>query len=460
MTGLPRGTFLVRGEWVITVGPLGVLRDAAVHLVDGEIRAVGSWADLRSANPDATVVGDGTGIVAPGFVNAHTHLSEALATGMGSELRLAQWGEHIVGPLGEVLTIEDAREGTTLRSVELLLSGVTTVNDMFVHGNPNEYASLGVVAGLQASGLRGVVSFGAEDLPGGPGTEPWASVDRILEEQYALEAAAADSELVSFRYGVGTLLGQSDELLRAGTTECHTRGWAVHTHLHETREELASSLDRWGRRTAEHADDIGMLDVPLIAGHAVWVTADDIALLAHRGVAVAHNPIANMILGSGVAPVLALRAAGIPVGIGTDGAASNDSQNMIEAVKMAALLQKVHAIDPSVIDAATVLEMATLGGARALGMDAIVGSLEPGKRADVVLYEGSVEVAVIHDPVAQLVYGASPRAVSDVFVDGRRLVADHRCVSVDETAQLGRVRPLVEHIARDSTLGRDGGSLR
>ena len=460
MTGLPRGTFLVRGEWVITVGPLGVLRDAAVHLVDGEIRAVGSWADLRSANPDATVVGDGTGIVAPGFVNAHTHLSEALATGMGSELRLAQWGEHIVGPLGEVLTIEDAREGTALRSVELLLSGVTTVNDMFVHGNPNEYASLGVVAGLQASGLRGVVSFGAEDLPGGPGTEPWASVDRILEEQYALEAAAADSELVSFRYGVGTLLGQSDELLRAGTTECHTRGWAVHTHLHETREELASSLDRWGRRTAEHADDIGMLDVPLIAGHAVWVTADDIALLAHRGVAVAHNPIANMILGSGVAPVLALRAAGIPVGIGTDGAASNDSQNMIEAVKMAALLQKVHAIDPSVIDAATVLEMATLGGARALGMDAIVGSLEPGKRADVVLYEGSVEVAVIHDPVAQLVYGASPRAVSDVFVDGRRLVADHRCVSVDETAQLGRVRPLVEHIARDSTLGRDGWSLR
>ncbi len=460
MTGLPRGTFLVRGEWVITVGPLGVLRDAAVHLVDGEIRAVGSWADLRSANPDATVVGDGTGIVAPGFVNAHTHLSEALATGMGSELRLAQWGEHIVGPLGEVLTIEDAREGTALRSVELLLSGVTTVNDMFVHGNPNEYASLGVVAGLQASGLRGVVSFGAEDLPGGPGTEPWASVDRILEEQYALEAAAADSELVSFRYGVGTLLGQSDELLRAGTTECHTRGWAVHTHLHETREELASSLDRWGRRTAEHADDIGMLGVPLIAGHAVWVTADDIALLAHRGVAVAHNPIANMILGSGVAPVLALRAAGIPVGIGTDGAASNDSQNMIEAVKMAALLQKVHAIDPSVIDAATVLEMATLGGARALGMDAIVGSLEPGKRADVVLYEGSVEVAVIHDPVAQLVYGASPRAVSDVFVDGRRLVADHRCVSVDETAQLGRVRPLVEHIARDSTLGRDGWSLR
>ncbi|MEQ1736160.1 MAG: amidohydrolase [Rhodoglobus sp.] len=455
-----RGDYLVRGEWVLTAGPRGVLRDAAVHIVDGQIRAVGAWTELRVAHPEANVVGDGTGIVAPGFVNTHTHLSEALATGMGSELRLAQWGEHIVGPLGEVLTIEDAREGTALRSIEMLLSGVTTVNDMFVHGNPHEHASVGVVAGLEASGLRGVVSFGAEDLPGGPGTPPWASVDRILEEQYALEAAALASELVSFRYGVGTLLGQSDALLEAGTAECHARDWAVHTHLHETREELTSSVERWGRRTAEHADDLGMLGRPLIAGHAVWVTDADIALLAARGTAVAHNPIANMILGSGVAPILALLAAGIPVGIGTDGAASNDSQNMLEAVKMAALLQKVHSIDPSVIDASTVFEMATMGGARALGLDSVIGSLEPGKAADVVLYQGSVEVSVIHDPIGQLVYGASPRAVSDVFVDGRRLVADHRCVSVDESAQLERVRALVEHIARDSTLGRDGWSLR
>ncbi len=460
MTAVGRGEFLVRGEWVITSGPLGVLRDAAVHVRDGAILAVGAWADLSATAPDATVVGDGTGIVAPGFVNTHTHLSEALATGMGSELRLAQWGEHIVGPLGEVLTIEDAREGTALRSIELLLSGVTTVNDMFVHGNPHEHASVGVVAGLEASGLRGVVSFGAEDLPGGPGTPPWATVDRILEEQYALESAAAASELVSFRYGVGTLLGQSDALLEAGTAECHARGWAVHTHLHETREELESSAERWGRRTAEHADALGMLGVPLIAGHAVWVTEADIALLADRGTAVAHNPIANMILGSGVAPIGALRAAGIAVGIGTDGAASNDSQNMLEAVKMAALLQKVHAINPAVIDAATVLEMATIGGARALGLDSLVGSLEPGKRADVVLYQDSVEVAVIHDPVGQLVYGASPRAVSDVFVDGRRVVEDHRCVTVDERAQVRLVRPLIEHIARDSTLGSQGWSLR
>lgn len=458
--GSDRREFLVRGEWVLTMGPAGDVRDGAVHVSDGAIRSVGTWSDLSAIVPAATVIGDGTGIVTPGFVNTHTHLSEALATGMGSELRLFQWGEHIVGPLGEVLTVEDAREGTALRSIELLLSGVTTVNDMFVHGNPREFASVGVVAGLELAGLRGVVSFGAEDLPGGPGTPPWTSVERIIDEHLALEAATRDAELVSFRYGVGTLLGQSDELLRAGVDACRDKGWGVHTHLHETREELAASADRWGRRTAEHADAIGMLSVPMIAGHAVWMLDSDIDLLVRRGTGVAHNPVANMILGSGVAPIRALLAAGIPVGIGTDGAASNDSQNMLEAIKMAALLQKVHALDPGVIDASTVLEMATIGGARALGMDSIIGSLEPGKRADVVLFQGSVEVAVRHDPAAQLVYGASPRAVSDVLVDGRRIVANHRCATVDEAEQIERVRPLVDHVARDSTLGAAGWSKR
>lgn len=458
--GLARGEFLVRGAWVLTMSSSGVLRDAAVHIRDGAIESVGSFTDLHRANPDATVVGDGTGIVTPGFVNTHTHLSEALATGMGSELRLFQWGEHIVGPLGEVLTSEDAREGTALRSIELLLSGVTTVNDMFVHGNPSEQASLGVVDGLVTSGLRGVVSFGAEDLPGGPGSQPWASVERILDEQYALESAAQATELVSFRYGVGTLLGQSDALLDVGTAACHDRGWAVHTHLHETREELAASDERWGQRTAEHAESIGLLARPLIAGHAVWVTDSDIELLVRRSTSVAHNPIANMILGSGVAPIPRLIEAGIPVGIGTDGAASNDSQNMLEAIKFAALLQKVSSLDPAAMTADTALELATIGGARALGMDHLIGSLDGGKRADVVLFQGSVEVAVIHDPAGQLVYGGSPRAVSDVFVDGRRVVEDHRCVTVDETEQSVRVRPLIDHIAHDSTLSRDGWSRR
>jgi cytosine/adenosine deaminase-related metal-dependent hydrolase len=435
---------------VLTQGAAGELRDAAVAIEGGTIAAVRSFSELRTKHPDAEVVGDGTGVVTPGFVNAHTHLSEALATGIGSELRLEQWGAEIVGPLGAVLTEEDAREGTRLRAVELLLSGVTTVNDMFVHYNPDAMASLGVVQGLREAGLRGVVSFGAEDVTG------WAGVDRILAEHDALAEAAGD--LVSFRYGIGTLLGQTDELLADGIAHAAERGWAVHTHLHETREELATSLERWGERPIAHADRLGLLDLPVIAGHAVWVDEPEIGLLSERGVAVAHKPVANAILGSGVAPVSRMLAAGIPLGIGTDGAASNDSQNMLEAIKWASLMQKAHHLDAAIIDARAVLELATIGGARAFGIDERVGSLEPGKAADLVLFQDAVDVGVLHDPAGQVVYGASPRAVADVFVDGRRVVRDHRCLTVDEAEQVERCRPLVARIARDAGFAASGVS--
>jgi cytosine/adenosine deaminase-related metal-dependent hydrolase len=441
---------LVRGAWVLTQGPDGELRDAAVAIDDGAITAVGAFSQLRQQHPDAEVIGDGTGVVTPGFVNAHTHLSEALATGIGSELRLADWGAQIIGPLGAVLTEEDAHEGTRLRAIELLLSGVTTVNDMFVHYNPDAMASLGVVSGLRTSGLRGVVSFGAEDV------DLWGDVPRMLAEHDALAAAAG--ELVSFRYGIGTLLGQTDQLLERGIGYARDRGWAVHTHLHETREELAASVVRWGVPPIAHADRIGLFDLDVIAGHAVWVDDHELALLAARGVTIAHNPVANAILGSGVAPVSRWVAAGIPFGIGTDGAASNDSQNMLEAIKLAALMQKVHHLDPAVIDARAVLAAATIGGARALGLDAAIGSLEPGKRADVVLFQDAVEVGVLHDPAGQLVYGASPRAVADVLVDGVRVVRDHRVVTVDEREQLAVCRPLVARIARDAGFAASGVS--
>jgi cytosine/adenosine deaminase-related metal-dependent hydrolase len=293
-----------------------------------------------------------------------------------------------------------------------------------------------------------VVSFGAEDVDG------WGSVDRMIEEHEALAAAAG--ELVSFRYGVGTLLGQSDGLLADGIAHARDRGWAVHTHLHETREELTASLERWGVHPIAHAERIGLLDLDVIAGHAVWVDDDEVALLAARGVTIAHNPVANAILGSGVAPLERWR--GLEVGIGTDGAASNDGQNMLEAIKWAALLQKVHRLDPGVIDARTVLAMATIGSARALGLDTVIGSLEPGKRADVVLFQDTVETGVLHDPAGQLVYGGSPRAVADVLVDGVRVVRDHRVVTVDEREQMEICRPLIARIAREAGFAASGVS--
>lgn len=451
--GLPtRQEVLVRGAWVLTVGPAGNLADGAVHLRDGEIVAVGTFDELRAAAPGAEVVGDGTGIVIPGFVNTHTHLSEALATGMGSELTLFEWGEQIVTPIGRHLTAPMATEGTVLKAVEMLLSGVTCVNDMFVHANLGGRVSSGVVDGLDRVGLRGVVSFGAEDAVAGTEEVRAAGVAAVLAEQEELAAACADSPLVEFRYGIGTLLGQSDELLAAGVERCRKEGWGVHTHLAEVREEVVMASLRWGRRPVAQAAELGLLDLATVFAHVIWVTEAEIETLAASGVSVAHNPIANMILGSGVCPVPRLRSAGLAVGIGTDGAASNDSQNMLEAVKATALLQKVAHIDPAVISGDDALEMATLGGARALGLDHLVGSLQVGKRADVVLLQDTVEIAAIHDPVQQLVYATSPRSVRDVWVDGRRLVDDHTPTTVDEAEQIAVCRPLAAELVEAAGL--------
>lgn len=455
----PRGEVIVRGAWVLTCGPAGRVRDGAVHLRDGAIVAVGPLGEVRLGAPGVPEVGDGTGIVLPGLVNTHTHLSEALATGMGSELSLFEWGERLITPVGAVLTEEHAREGAALKAIELLHSGVTCVNDLFVHANPGRGVSLGVVDGLERAGLRGVVAWGPEDAVEGVPAMAGAGLDVILEEHVALAERTAASELVDFRLGIGTLLGQTDALLEASVGIARERRWAVHTHLAEVREEVVHARLRWGRRPVEQAAHLGLFDLGLIAAHVIWVTEPDVAALADAGVGVAHNPVANMILGSGVCPVPRLRAAGLAVGIGTDGAASNDGQDMLQAVKSAALLQKVHALDPAVISGDDVLTMATLEGARALGLEDRVGSLEVGKRADVVLVEGTVEVANLHDPVQQLVYATSPRSVRDVWVDGRHVLAGGHVTTVDEAEQVARTRPLARAIARDAGLAARGFSV-
>jgi 5-methylthioadenosine/S-adenosylhomocysteine deaminase len=441
---------IVRGRYLLTMGSDGDVDDGAVAFAGGKVLEVGPFAELAARHPDAEVTGDGHGMVLPGLVNAHTHLSEALIPGMGEDLPLLPWIEQIVGPAGRHLTREMARVGAMLKGAELLLSGVTCVNDMFCHTNMGSLASLGSVDGLEAVGLRGLVAFGPEDVA----PDDRHPVAAFLAEHEALADRCAASPLVGFRLGVGTVLGQTDELLAASARAAREHGWAVHTHLAEVREEVREARRRWGRTAVQQAAEVGLLDVPVVAGHGIWVTRPEIDLLASARVAVVHNPVANMILGSGVCRLAALRGAGIAVGIGTDGAASNDSQNMLEAVKVAALLQKVRKLDPAVVGAGDVLAMATLEGARALRLDDQVGSLEPGKRADVVRLRGDRPgLANIHDPHQQVVYCTSPADVADVWVDGERRVADGRLVDHDLAALVESSRPLARELATRADLG-------
>jgi 5-methylthioadenosine/S-adenosylhomocysteine deaminase len=446
---------VVRGGHVLTMAAAGDLADAGVAFADGEILAVGPFAEVADRFPGAEVVGDDSGIVLPGLVNCHTHLSEALIPGMGEDLALFDWGAKIITPVSYHLTREMARVGAMLKGAELLLSGATCVNDLFVHNHLGSLASLGVVDGLEAMGLRGVVAFGPEDS-----TEPRPSqahpdpVGACLAEHQALADRCAASRLIGFRLGVGTLLGQSDQLLAASARAAREHGWAVHTHLAEVNEELTQARLRWGRTTIQRAFDVGLLEVPLLAAHCIWIDDADIRQLAAADATVVHNPVANMILAAGVCPVQDIRRAGIPVGLGTDGAASNDSQHILETVKTAALLQRVARLDVAALTASDVLTMASLEGARALGLESLIGSLEPGKRADVVRLAGDRPgLANIHNPRQQVAYCGQAADVADVWVDGHRRVADRHLADHDLAALVEASRPLAAELVTRAGLG-------
>jgi 5-methylthioadenosine/S-adenosylhomocysteine deaminase len=430
---------LVRAGHVLTMGPLGDFQDGAVALRDELIAEVGPFADVKKKYPGAAVVGDEYGIAIPGLVNAHTHLSEALIPGMAEDLTIWVWATRLLMPVMPHLTREMARVGALFRGAEALRSGVTTLNDMFCHANPAEFSSLGSVDGLEELGLRGVVAFGAEDIAWGA-TAPLAA-SRVLEEHRALAERCAASKRVGFRIGIGTILGQSDKLLQCSSELARSMKKGIHTHLAEVREEKTAAQIRWGKSTVQYADEIGVLRAGCIAGHGVWVSTEEMELLAARKVAIIYNPTANMILASGVCPLGELAGHGVSLAIGTDGMASNDSHNMIEALKLGALLQKVHKLNPEAGMAPQILKTATIDGARVLGLGDITGSLEPGKRADIVRFDGnSFGAAVVHDPYQQIVYGAGPESVADAFV------------SFDRASVVPKVRELARALAKAANL--------
>lgn len=445
-TGATGATVLVRGRWVMAPTPI---EDGAVAIEGDTIVAVGPWRELSQAYPDAQVRGSAHDIVSPGFVNTHGHFSEGLVTGIASDLTLWEWIGDLIIPLRPHYTPEHAYVGTAVAGIQMLLSGITTANDMFVcDPGVDQPITPAVVAALDDLGLRGVVSFGAGD------SDPGTTIAQQFEEHEALREAAAASRLSTFRLGIGALGGQSDAMFAESIRYAVEGGHGVHMHIQEIREEVTATHQRTGRTVVGHCAHEGLFRAPTLAAHCVWVDRADRQLMAEHRVGVAHNPVANGILASGIAPVAEMRALGIDVGIGVDGAASNDSQDFLQAMKTAALLARVRDLQATAMHAREAFEMATIGGARALRMEAQIGSLEVGKRADVVVFDGEgPTLANVHDPYQAVVFVAGSREVKDVFVDGRLSVADFAVTGVDPREIAVRSRPLAASLVTGAGLG-------
>ena len=437
----PGRPLVVRGGTVITMdADRRVLPDATITVRDGVIVAIeGAAGDL----PDGARVIDATNaVVMPGIVNAHTHLLQVLLRGVYEELPFSEWLRSIYH-LGERLTEEHNHVSALLGCGESLLSGVTTVVE---HNFLNRSTALAraTVEGMREAGVRVAYARTAMDLGELAPASALEGPDEATDAVDALiDALGTDDPMVSLLSGPNTPgVSASAELVTTMHRHAHERGLRQSMHVAENEGVVAAVRERYGvDGVVRWLDGLGILDDSVIAPHSVALHPDEVETLARRGVHVSHNPVSNMFLGDGVAPIVDLTAAGGNVCLGTDGAASNNAQDMIQVLKMASLLQRAHRRDPAAVPPMDALAMATINGARALGLDGLIGSIEPGKRADIVVVDlDTPHATVTHDPVSQVVYCVSAADVRTVIVDGRVVVHDFALTTMDVASVLTAAR--------------------
>lgn len=416
---------LIKGVTVVPVtGPEEVIPDGAVAVKEGEIVYVGPAGGVPE-NFRADKILGGPGMVAlPGLVNAHTHAAMSLFRSYADDLPLMKWLEEAIWPLEQKLIAEDIYWGTLLACAEMLLGGTTTFADMYFFMDR-------VAAAVEKSGIRACLSRGLIGII--------PNAEKALKEsrEFIREWHGKANGRITCMLGPHAPYTCPPDYLRKVMALAAELGVGIHIHLAETRQEVERIQKEYGRSPVALMAEIGLLDFPVLAAHCVHLSPEDIATLAAKGTAVAHNPESNMKLASGVAPVTKLLEAGVTVALGTDGPASNNNLDMFEEMRSAALLQKVATENPEALPAYTVLEMATLGGARALGLGDKIGSLEPGKRADIILLNlRRPHLYPPHDVVAHIVYAARAGDVDTVVVDGQVVVEAGRLLTLDLDAVL------------------------
>jgi 5-methylthioadenosine/S-adenosylhomocysteine deaminase len=423
--------------WVIPVEPAGVLADHAV-LVDGDRIVAVVPADRADAEYVARrqVVLPRHALL-PGLVNAHTHAAMSLFRGVADDVPLQVWLERHIWPReGRFAGPEFVYDGARLAAAEMLRGGITCCNDMYFFPDATARAFL-------ETGMRAMLGLAILDLP----TPYAADADGYLQRGLEVRDALRDEPRICFALAPHAPYTVSDAGWEKVVMFARQLDLPIQTHLAETAGEVAESLERHGATPLARLHRLGATGPGLIAIHGVHLSPDDVALLATHGGHVVHCPASNMKLGSGIAPVPTLLGRGINVALGTDGAASNNRLDLFGEMRLAALLAKVAAFDAAVLPAGEVLRVATLGGARALGLEASLGSLAPGKQADLVAVSlDAIEATPCYDPLSHVVHAIGREAVTDVWVGGERIVADRALTTVDEAAIVARARAWQERM--------------
>jgi 5-methylthioadenosine/S-adenosylhomocysteine deaminase len=431
-------TLIVTNGIVVTMDGGGrVLSPGAVAIDGRDIVAVETPPAIAAAYRAKESIDARGAVVMPGLINTHTHAPMVLYRGLADDLALMDWLQKYIFP-AEAKTVTPAfvRAGTRLAALEMIRSGTTTYADMYYF--EEEIARVTRAAGLRAVLGQTIIKFPVPDAK--TPEEGLSRTERFLKE-------FASDDLIVPAVAPHAMYTLEAETLKRARQLADREHVPVILHLAETQDEVKIAAEQHQATPVGYLESLGFFGPRTLAAHAVQLTAQDIVILKKRGVGVSHNPESNMKLASGTAPVPALRRAGVPVGLGTDGAASNNDLDMFESMRQAALLHKLESGDPRTLPAAEVLAMATREGAAALGMERIIGSLEPGKRADLIVVSMSAaRQTPMYDPLSHLVYTTRGDDVRTTMVNGKILMREGKVLTLDEPAVLAEARKLAAEV--------------
>ncbi|MDD3246552.1 MAG: amidohydrolase family protein [Methanosarcina sp.] len=422
---------IIKNAYVLTMDPdAGDLKNGTVVIEDGKITEIG-----EKTNESADIVIDANGsVVMPGLVNTHTHAAMTLFRGYADDLQLAEWLEKHIWPAEAQLKAEDVYKGSLLACLEMIKSGTTSFADMYFFMDETAKA-------VEVSGLRASLSHGLIEL----WNEEKGEADLKEGKRFVRAWQGAAGGRIKTMYGPHAPNTCSEEFLAKVKEEARRDGAGIHIHVLETEAELNAMKERYGKCSVHLLEDLGFLGPDVLAAHCVWLSDGDIEILRKRGVNVSHNPISNMKLASGIAPVYKMLEKGMNVTLGTDGCASNNNLDLFEEMKTAALLHKVSTGNPTALPARQVLEMATVNGAKALGTE--TGMLKVGKKADVIIVDmKKPHLTPCFDVPSHLVYSAKGSDVRTTIVDGKVLMDNYRVLVLDEVKVMEEARRAAEEL--------------
>ncbi|NOX28435.1 MAG: amidohydrolase [Actinobacteria bacterium] len=438
----PPGGILIEGAAVVTVDDDFTIIDPGwVHVVADRIEAVGAGSAPDAVRQSVGRIIDGHGsAVMPGMTNSHTHLFQTFFRGLADDKPLLEWLETCIWPGAVHLDRESAQLAAAVGLIENLRSGATSVIDhQYVH--IDEEIDDGVCSAADQIGIRFLLASGWADRNYNPALSE--SADTVIERSRRLRDRWHGHDNDRIRIELAPLIpwGCSDEAMRATVGEARSWGAGTHIHCAETSTEVDMNLDERGVRHIEWLEALGLLGPDFQLAHSVWLDDNELDLIAKHDAVVVHCPVSNMYLASGVARILDMRSRGITVALASDGPGSNNRQDMFETLKATVLLQKIHHLDAMALQPQDSLHMACRGGSRAFGTPTTTGSLEVGKKADLVVVDlESVFIAPVHRVPSALVFNATPADVSHVVVDGRILIDDGTVTMLDESALLAAAK--------------------